>query len=37
MHNYSEMTNEELLSLKVETEKKVAKYNNLQLAKKVCL
>lgn len=37
MYNYSEMTNEELISLKKETEKEIARYNNLQLAKKVCL
>lgn len=33
----SNLTNDELLSYKQETEKRIARFNNLQLAKKVSL
>ena len=37
MQDYSKMSIEELLEVKNTLENKVAKYNNLQLAKKVSL
>lgn len=37
MQDYSKMTVEELLEAEKALEKTIARYNNLQLAKKVCL
>lgn len=37
MQDYSKMNIEELLEAEKALENKIARYNNLQLAKKVCL